>query len=184
MFRISDTLCQNQQPDLNSDPRSIIMNLDPNPHLSCVWSAPFDWDGLNIASVPDEPGFYAFTDHADVLQPSVTGRTVLYVGIATQSLRDRIRKYKTGDFSGISNMHRGGFMMFLSRATAHFQDGRLTHSVQRTPVEVTRLSAGRPPEKSTLDPNKFYLRWAVDHRAAIEALLIQHLNPKFNTMLV
>ena len=160
------------------------MNLDPNPHLSCVWNAPVDWDALNVSNVPDEPGFYAFTDHRDVLQPSVTGRTVLYGGIATQSLRERIRKYKTGDFTNISNMHRGGFMMFLSRATAHFHDGRITHSVQRTPVEVTRVSSGMPPIKSMLEPDKIYLRWAVDYRAAIEALLIQQLNPRFNTMLV
>lgn len=160
------------------------MNLDPNPHLSCVWGEPHDWDRLAVGIVPDEPGFYAFTNHTDTLQPTVPGKTVLYVGIATQSLRDRIRKYKTGDFTNINNLHRGGFMMFLSRSTAHFADGQLTHSVQRTPVQFTRVSAGKPPVSGVLEPDKIYLRWAVDYRAAIEALLIQQLNPRFNTMLV
>lgn len=159
------------------------MNNNPNPHLSCVWGIPHDWDSLSAVIVPHEPGFYAFTDHADQLQASGPGKTVLYVGIATRSLRDRIRKYKNGDTSGIRNMHRGGFEMFMSRAVAHYSDGKLTHSVQRDPVPFTRVNAGKPPEHGVLQPTKIYLRWAVDHRAAIEALLIQQLNPKFNTML-
>lgn len=161
------------------------MTSNNNPHLSCVWGNPYDWDALNVnVDVPDEPGFYAFTDHAGPLQPSAGGKNVLYVGIATQSIRARIRKYKTGDTASIMNLHKGGFMMMLSRATAHFHDGKLTHSVQRTPVNVTIRSAGKPPEQSVLMPDSIYLRWAVDYRAAIEAMLIQQLNPKFNTMLV
>jgi excinuclease UvrABC nuclease subunit len=134
--------------------------------------------------VPDEPGYYAFTDHNGALTPTPGGKNVLYVGIATQSLRKRISKYKTGDTASISNLHKGGFLMFLSRATAHFHDGKLTHSVQRTPVTFTRISAGQPPQHGVLEPDKIYLRWSVDHRAAIEALLIRQLNPKYNTMLV
>ena len=92
------------------------MSLDQNPHLSCLWGDPHDWDLLSAATVPNDPGFYAFTNHADVLQAAATGKKVLYIGIATQSLRERIRKYKTGDFTNINALHRGGFMMFLSRA--------------------------------------------------------------------
>ena len=157
--------------------------MDTNPHLSCQWSVPCDWDGLTTASVPDEPGYYAFTDHNGPLNPTGGGNNVLYVGIATQSLRSRIRKYKTGDTASISNLHKGGFLMFLSRATAHFHDGKLTHSVQRTPVNFTRQIPGQPPQHGVLEPDKIYLRWAVDHRAAIEALLIRQLQPKYNTML-
>lgn len=154
------------------------------PHLTCVWSDPVDWDSLSTASVPDEPGYYAFTNHNGNLFSAPAGKSVLYVGIATQSLRKRISKYKTGDTASIANLHKGGFLMFLSRATAHFHDGKLTHSVQRTPVPFTRHSAGQPPVHGVLEPDKIYLRWAVDYRAAIEALLIQQLNPKYNTMLV
>lgn len=154
------------------------------PHLSCVWSNPVDWDSLTTATVPAEPGYYAFTDHNGPLVPSSGSNNVLYVGIATQSLRKRIGKYKTGDTASIASLHKGGFLMFLSRASAHFHDGKLTHSVQRTPVNFTIKSAGQPPQHGVLEPQKFYLRWCVDHRAAIEALLIQQLNPKFNTMLV
>jgi hypothetical protein len=134
--------------------------------------------------VPDDPGYYAFTDHNGSLSPTSSAGSVLYVGIATQSLRSRIRKYKTGDTASISNLHKGGFLMFLSRATAHFHDGKLTHSVQRTPVTFTRHVAGQSPQHGVLEPDKIYLRWAVDHRAAIEALLIRQLQPKYNTMLV
>ncbi|NOT49047.1 MAG: hypothetical protein HOP17_15005, partial [Acidobacteria bacterium] len=73
---------------------------DQFPHLSCIWSDPYDWDNLNAnIQVPHEPGFYAFTDHAGPLQASVSvpGKQVLYIGIATKSLRDRIKKYKAGD---------------------------------------------------------------------------------------
>lgn len=162
---------------------------DQFPHLSCVWSDPFDWDGVNAnLQVPDEPGFYAFTDHAGPLQVSVPGKQVLYIGIATQSLRERIKKYKAGDKTGargLMNMHAGGFFMLLSRAdAAHYGDGRVTHSVQKTPVPYTVKAAGQPPRHGVLTPNSIYLRWSVDYRAAIEALLIQQLNPKFNTMLV
>jgi hypothetical protein len=158
--------------------------MDTNPHLSCVWSEPVDWDALTTAMVPAEPGYYAFTDHSGPLAASGGNANVLYVGIATQSLRKRISKYKTGDTASIAGLHKGGFLMFLSRATAHFHDGKLTHSVQRTPVNYTINSAGQPPQHGVLEPQKFYLRWSVDYRAAIEALLIQQLNPKFNTMLV
>jgi len=154
------------------------------PHLSCVWDVPHDWDSLTTATVPDEPGYYAFTDHNGLLSPTPAGKSVLYVGIATQSLRSRIRKYKTGDTVSISNLHKGGFLMFLSRASAHFHDGKLTHSVQRTPVNFTIKAIGQPPQHGVLEPDKIYLRWAVDYRAAIEALLIRQLQPKYNTMLV
>jgi hypothetical protein len=153
------------------------------PHLTCSWSSPVDWDTLSVASVPAEPGYYAFTDYPGALQPSAPGQNVLYVGIATRSLQDRIRKYKTGDTRGLANMHLGGFMMLISRATAHYGDGRLTHSVQRTPIQVTTRTANGPAQQSTLNPDSIYLRWAVDYRAAIEALLIQQLSPKYNTML-
>lgn len=159
------------------------MNIDPNPHLSCVWGDPHDWDSLSASTVPNEPGFYAFTDHPNAMQAtSGPGQRVLYVGIATDSLRKRIRKYKTGDRSGISDMHRGGFEMFMSRAVAHYGDGELTHSVQRTPVPYTRISAGKPPVHGVLEPTRIYLRWVVDYRAAIERLLIKQLRPKYNTM--
>ena len=154
------------------------------PHLSCTWGDPHDWDTLNIINVPDEPGYYAFTNHADALQPSAAGKSVLYVGIATQKLRDRIRKYKTGDIQGtrgLMNLHAGGFFLMLSRAVAHYDGNTVTHSVQRTPVNVINKGTGA---QSILMPDAIYLRWAVDYRAAIEALLIQQLNPKFNTMLV
>lgn len=158
--------------------------MDTSPHLTCVWSEPVDWDVLTTPAVPDEPGYYAFTDHNGVLLPTPPGKNVLYVGIATQSLRKRISKYKTGDTASIANLHKGGFLMFISRATAHFHDGKLSHSVQRTPVNFTVKSAGQPPQHGVLEPQKIYLRWAVDYRAAIEALLIRQLNPKHNTMLV
>lgn len=158
--------------------------MSTQPHLTCVWSDPADWDVLSASTVPAEPGYYAFTDHNGQLVATGGNANVLYVGIATQSLQERIRKYKTGDFTNINAMHRGGFMMFLSRATAHFGDGKLTHSVQRTPVNFTIKSAGQPPQHGVMQPQKIYLRWAVDYRAAIEALLIQSLKPKFNTMLV
>jgi hypothetical protein len=158
---------------------------DPNPHLSCTWEKPVDWDALDSQEVPDEPGFYAFTDYGeDALQPTPAGKSVLYVGIATGSLRKRLRKYKLGDTSGITNMHRGGLMLLLSRAAAaHIDDsGRVTHSIQRKPIEVTTRRSGQPLQTHTLDPNRIYVRWAVDPRAAIEAMLIRMLNPKFNTM--
>jgi hypothetical protein len=83
------------------------------------------------------------------------------------------------------NLHRGGFFLMLSRAVAHADAGGLTHSVQRTPVEViVKPSATKPAEQRLLMPDAIYLRWAVDYRAAIEALLIQQLCPKYNTMLV
>jgi hypothetical protein len=163
--------------------------MNNQPHLSCVWSAPHDWDALrpNI-DVPDEPGYYAFTDHAGPLHPSTPNSQVLYVGIATQSIRERIRKYKTGDRSGtlgLMNMHAGGFFLMLSRATAHYDGKKVTHSVQRTPVQVVyKPTSTTPGHASVLQPDAIYLRWAVDYRAAIEALLIQQLHPKFNTMLV
>lgn len=159
------------------------------PHLSCVWGDQHDWDTLNPnVDVPNEPGFYAFTDHPGPLQPSVPGKSVLYVGIATQSLRDRIKKYKTGDKSGtkgLMNLHAGGFFLMLSRAVAHYDGKRVTHSVQRTPVEVIyKATAAKPAQHSVLTPDAIYVRWTVDYRAAIEALLIQQLSPKYNTMLV
>jgi hypothetical protein len=154
------------------------------PHLSCVWSDPRNWDTLNASiDVPDEPGYYAFTNYPDKLQPSAHDKQVLYVGIATQSLRDRIKKYKTGDTTGLMNLHRGGFLLMLSRGVAHAEAGRLTHSVQRTPVEVlVKPSATTPAAQRLLMPDAIYLRWAVDYRAAIEALLIQQLSPRYNTM--
>src|SRR5688572_16605455 len=61
---------------------------DPHPHLTCRWEKPVDWDLLDILSVPDEPGFYVFTDYGEaMLQPTLGGQSVLYVGIATGSLR-------------------------------------------------------------------------------------------------
>ncbi len=161
------------------------MGQDQSPHLTCPWDPPVDWDALEVSSdVPDAPGFYVFTNHDGPLQAPGQGREVLYVGIATTSLRTRMRKYKTGDASGISNMHRGGFMMFMSRAgAAHFGGGgRMTHSVQRKPIDVRVRSAAGAVHHSVLEPNKIYLRWAVDPRAAIEALLIRDLRPRYNTM--
>jgi hypothetical protein len=161
------------------------MSGDRSPHLTCDWQAPADWDALEVnGDVPDGPGFYAFTNHDGPLTASGQGREVLYIGIATTSLRDRMRKYRTGDASGISNMHRGGLMMFLSRAgAAHFgSSGRMTHSVQRKPIDVRVRSASGADAHSVLEPKKIYLRWAVDYRAAIEALLIRDLRPKYNTM--
>jgi hypothetical protein len=163
------------------------LTLDPNPHRSCRWEAPVDWDTLNVnVQVPDEPGFYAFTDHAGVpLQPSQPGKKVLYVGIATGSLRRRLRKYRTGDRSGISNMHRGGFDLFMSRAGAAHAGGgaRVTHSVHRKSTQVTvRSGPGQPLRHHTIEPEKIWVRWAVDPRAAIEAKLIRELNPQHNTM--
>lgn len=143
-----------------------------------------DWDTIQISQVPDEPGYYAFTDFAGPMSTPPPGKSVLYVGMATKSLRQRISKYKTGDTVSIANLHKGGFLMFLSRATAHFHDGKLTHSVQRTPVNYTIRSAGQPPQHGVLEPSKIYLRWAVDYSAAVEAMLIRKCNPKFNTMLV
>ena len=154
------------------------------PHLSCVWSDPCNWDALNPdADVPDEPGYYAFTDYPDELQPSRDDKRVLYVGIATQSLRDRIKKYKTGDTTGLMNLHRGGFMLMLSRGAAHADGSRVTHSVQRKPIEVMVMpTATKPAERRVLMPDAIYLRWAVDYRAAIEALLIRQLRPGFTTV--
>lgn len=162
---------------------------DKFPHLACVWGEPYNWDSLNVQlQVPDEPGFYAFTDHSDPLQASVPGKQVLYIGIATQSLRERIKKYKAGDNTnrGLMNMHAGGFFMLLSRAdSAHYDGKTLTHSVQRTPVNVTiKATASKPAQHSVLTPNSIFLRWSVDYRAAIESLLINQLNPKYNIMLV
>ena len=156
------------------------------PHLSCVWSAPHNWDTLNAnTDVPNKPGYYAFTNYPDKLQCSTASKQVLYVGIATQSLRNRIKKYKTGDASGIMHLHRGGFLLMLSRGIAHAETGRVSHSVQRKPIEVvTRPSATGSGGQRVIAPEAIYLRWAVDYRAAIEALLIRQLLPKYNTMLV
>ncbi len=108
---------------------------------------------------------------------------MLYVGIATRSSRARIKKYKTGDSSGLMNLHRGGFLLMLSRAGAHADGEGVTHSVRRQPVRVVvRPTATSPGRSYSLLPDKIYLRWAVDHRAAIEALPIRQLSPKFNTM--
>lgn len=144
----------------------------------------YDWDTLQLTAVPDEPGYYAFTDYAGPLMPTPQGKNVLYIGMATKSLRQRISKYKTGDTGNIANLHKGGFLMFLSRATAHYHDGKLTHSVQRTPVNFTIKAAGQPPQHGVLEPSKIYLRWAVDYSAAVEAMLIRKFQPKYNTMLV
>jgi hypothetical protein len=158
---------------------------DPNPHLTCNWENPLDWETLDVALVPNAPGFYAFTEYADTpLQPTVPGKGVLYVGIATGSLRKRLQSYKRGDATGIASMHRGGLMLLLSRASAaHIDDaGRITHSRQGKPITVTTHRAGQPPQKRTLEPDRIYIRWAVDPRAAIEAMLIRTLLPRFNTM--
>jgi hypothetical protein len=95
-----------------------------------------------------------------------------------------LRKYKRGDTTGITGMHRGGLMLLLSRASAaHIDDaGRITHSRQRKPVEVITHRSGQPVQVHTLEPNRIYVRWAVDPRAAIEAMLIRMLHPKYNTM--
>jgi len=160
------------------------MNSNRFPHLSCVWSDPCNWDTLNASiDVPNEPGYYAFTDYPDKLQPSAHDKHVLYVGIATQSLLDRIKKYKTGDTTGLMNLHRGGFLLMLSRGSVHAELGRVTHSIQRKPIEViVRPTATKSAEQRFLMPDAIYLRWAVDYRAAIEAKLIEHLCPKYNTM--
>ena len=166
------------------------MITDRSPHLSCVWSDPLVWDTLNpLVDVPDEPGYYAFTDYPDRLQPSAGNKQVLYVGIATNSLRDRLKVYKSGDTSGLKHMHRGGLHTLLSRAgAAHASIDAsnkltLTHSVQRTPITVTmKATATHPAQQSVLAPPPLYVRWAVDYRAAIEAKLIQQLGPRFNTM--
>lgn len=170
------------------------MNTNGLPHLSCIWSDPRNWDTLNASvDVPDEPGYYAFTDHPDKLQQAGPDRHVLYVGIATQSLRDRIKKYKAGDMADLMNLHRGGFLLMLSRKGAAHADlikdskgkdkVRVTHTVQRQPIEVNvKATATKPAEQRLLMPEPIYLRWAVDYRAAIEALLIKQLCPKYNTM--
>jgi hypothetical protein len=165
---------------------ALAMNTDRFPHISCVWNDPRDWDSLNAADVPDEPGYYAFTNYTEKLQPSSGTKEVLYVGIAAQSLRDRIRKYKTGDTSNLMHLHKGGFFMLISRAAAaHAEPGRVTQTVIRKPIEVIiKPGGGEPEERRTILPNAIYLRWAVDYRAAIEALLIRQLSPKYNTMLV
>ncbi len=161
------------------------MHTDRSPHHLCVWQEPRDWDAVDVnRDVPHEPGYYVFTNHADPLSVVSAGKAVLYVGIATTSIRDRMRKYRTGDASGLSNMHRGGFFMFLSRASAAHAgaDGSLTHSVIRKPINVINRTGTGPSQRSVIQPDKFYLRWAVDYRAAIEALLIRDLQPTFNTM--
>jgi hypothetical protein len=158
---------------------------DPNPHLTCHWEAPVDWETLRPGDVPNEPGFYVFTDYGDaVLQPTPTQKGVLYVGIATGSLRKRLQRYKRGDTTGITDMHRGGLMLLLSRAAAaHIDDaGKITHSRQQKPIQVTTRRAGQPLQIHTLEPDRIYVRWAVDPRAAIEAMLIRMLQPRFNTM--
>ena len=157
---------------------------DPFPHQSCSWEDPYDWDALDPNVVPDQPGFYAFTDHSDTLETTQAGKAVLYVGIATISLRGRLKSYKTGDSTGIANMHKGGFLLMVSRAGAvHSGDaGRIQHSVQRKPIDVITLSGSGPAQHSVLEPEKIYIRWAIDPRAAIEALLIRGLRPKYNTM--
>jgi hypothetical protein len=91
---------------------------DPHPHLTCRWEKPVDWDLLDVPNVPNEPGFYAFTDYGDeALQPTPAGKSVMYVGIATGSLRRRLQRYKRGDTTGLTNLHRGGLLL-LSRAAA------------------------------------------------------------------
>lgn len=162
------------------------MSIQPHPHLSCQWTPAHDWDALVVArDVPDRPGYYAFADHAGPLTANGPGQSVLYVGIATGSLRKRLSKYKTGDTTGIDNMHRGGFQLLLSRASAvHVRPGERTqHSVQRHPISVTvQPAGGGPAQHSVIPADKLYVRWAVDLRAAIEALLIRDLRPKYNTM--
>ncbi len=158
---------------------------DSNPHLTCEWDAPIDWDELTVGDIPDEPGFYAFTDFSGANIYSVPkGGSVLYIGIATGSLRNRLRSYKNGDLRSVHNLHRGGLMLVLSRASSAGLDdkGRVIHSIQRKPVQVITRRAGQAPQHSTIDPNRIYIRWAVDPRAAIEAMLIRTLNPRFNTM--
>ncbi len=160
------------------------MSINPFPHLSCVWSDPFNWDTLNpTLDVPNEPGYYAFTDYDDKLQPSTNDKNVLYIGIATRSLRDRIKKYKTGDTTGLMNLHRGGLLLMLSRGVAHAELGKVTHSAQRKPFEViVKPTPTKSAEQRIIKPDLIYLRWAVDYRAAIEAKLIEQLRPKYNTM--
>ncbi len=160
-------------------------NTAPNPHLTCVWEQPRDWDSVDPGvDVPDTPGYYVFTDYSGPLLPTPPGKSVLYVGIATRSLRERITKYKRGDSTGLTDLHRGGLFLILSRAVAHAEPGRKpTRSVQTTPVEVlVKPTATKPGRTYTLDPKTIYLRWAEDNRAAIEALLVQQLLPRFNTM--
>lgn len=161
--------------------------MNNQPHLTCSWGDPHIWETLNPnRDVPNEPGYYAFTDHAGPLRPSMPNSQVLYVGIATNTLRDRIKEYKTGDVSGtkgLMNMHAGGFLMMLCTrgATGHYDGDRVTHSVQRHPVEVyVKPTANKGPQHYTLQPEAIYLRWAVDYRAAIERLLIEQLNTKYN----
>ena len=140
------------------------MSQNQFPHHSCAWGEPHNWDTLKVGNVPDEPGYYAFTNYPEKLQPSNGEKQVLYIGIATRSLRDRIKKYKTGDTSGIMNLHRGGFLLMLSRGVAHAEPGRVTHSVQRTPVEViVKSSDDQPDQQRVLNPDAIYLRWAVPY---------------------
>ena len=90
------------------------MAQDPHPHLTCRWEKPVDWDLLDVPNVPNEPGFYAFTDYGDeALQPTPAGKSVLYVGIATGSLRRRLQRDKRGDTTGLTNLHRGGLLLLL-----------------------------------------------------------------------
>ena len=126
---------------------------DPNPHLSCVWSDAHDWDALNAnIDVPDAPGYYVFTDYPDKLLPIPSGKRVLYVGIATQSLRDRIKKYKTGDATGLMNLHRGGLMLMLSRAVGQRGGERAPVDPVAATVRLDPDDAGRQPLRLAVRP--------------------------------
>ncbi len=134
--------------------------MDMKPHLSCRWTKALSWDAVNPNQhVPDEPGFYIFTNYPGELQPPTGQKQILYIGVAAQSLRRRIRKHKSGDVSGtrgLMNAQAGAFFLTLSRSTG--------------------------PANPTLEPQSIYLRWAVDYRAAIESLLIKQFKPRFNNI--
>ena len=161
---------------------------DAFPHRPCPWVAPHDWDTLDVrATVPDEPGYYVFTNHAEQLLASGAEKNVLYIGMAARSLRERIQRYRGGENNNLAPIHAGAFLLFLSRASAvHATEGnvypRLQAGIQRRPIDVTIQRAGGGIERYQIAPSKIYLRWAVDTRAAIERLLIRDLHPKYNSV--
>jgi hypothetical protein len=55
-------------------------------YLTCVWCEPHNWDTLDVAvDVPDEAGYYVFTNYAGLLLPPPPDGRVLYVGMARRS---------------------------------------------------------------------------------------------------
>jgi hypothetical protein len=136
---------------------------------------------LDLSNVPILPGFYAFTDYEDgTLQPTRTGARVLYVGQAF-NLHERLSTYKLRGRSALG--HRGATHLLTSHLSAVSASGAgdefsLERHRQAREVEVYRK--GRAPTK--ILPKTIFVRWAVDHREAIEAYLIEELHPVFNTI--